>query len=79
MSIIKNFRSYLLEDSFSMHLHKDKINILNYENIDHISEKEISINYDEGLIIIKGEDLVLLKMLDDELLISGKIKNIELR
>ena len=49
------------------------------ENIDHISEKEISINYDEGLIIIKGEDLVLLKMLDDELLISGKIKNIELR
>lgn len=79
MSIIKNFRSYLLEDEFSLHLYKNKLNVINYSTIGHISDTEIIVYYDNGMIIIKGSNLSLLKMLEDELLISGTIKNVELR
>ncbi len=78
MGLIKNFRSYLLEDEFRINVSKDKIDIINYNTIGQIDDNKIIIYYDEGTIIINGKNLTLLKMLDDEILISGTIKNVEL-
>ena len=36
------------------------------------------IRYSEGVLVIKGENLIISKLLDDEILISGIIKTIEL-
>ncbi len=79
MSIIKSFRSYLLEDDFCVHLYKNRVNIINYSTIGHISDNEIIVYFDNGMLIIKGNNLSLLKMIEDELLISGTIKSVELR
>lgn len=79
MKIIKNFRSYLLEDDFKVYIFKNRVNITNYDHIDSISDNKISVFYDDGEIIISGKSLSLLKMVDSELLISGTINNIELR
>lgn len=54
----------------------DYINIINYDEILDFSNNEISIKYDGGIMIIKGKDLVVSKMLDDELLVKGQIKSI---
>lgn len=79
MKIIKNFRSYLLEDDFRINIFKDKVNIINYDHIGSIDSNKITVYYEDGEIIISGKSLSLSKMVDDEILISGTINNIELR
>lgn len=79
MKIINKFRSYILEDEFSMNVSKDKIDIMNYTTIGQIDTNKMIIYYDGGVIIVNGKNLTLLKMLDDEILISGLINNIELK
>lgn len=79
MGVIKNFRSYLLEDNFSINVFKDRVDIINYNNIGSIDSNKIIVYYDDGMVIISGKNLSLIKMIDNELLISGVINNIELR
>lgn len=79
MSIIRDFRSFLLEEKFKITILKNKINISNYNTIDYFESNMIIIKYNEEEIIIKGDDLVVSKLMDNEILISGIIKNIEMR
>ena len=79
MSIVKRARNYLLDEMFNMRVLKNKIDICNYESIGYLDNDLIIINYDSGEIKIKGENLVVSKLLGDEILISGDIKNIEMR
>ena len=75
----KVLRNYILETDFRINYIKDKLDIINYSFIDHFDDDKIIIRYSEGIIIIKGEKLVIARLLDDEILISGKIKNIEIK
>ena len=79
MSIVRRTRNYLLDETFNMRVLKNKIYICNYESIGYLDNDLIIINYDSGEIKIKGENLVVSKLLNDELLISGNIKIIEMR
>ena len=78
MNLITRARNYLLDETFNMRVLKNKVNICNYETIGYLDDNLIIINYDEGEVKIKGENLVVSKLLNDEILISGK-KNIEMR
>ncbi len=78
MHIINQLRNYLLEDEFKINIYKNKINIVNYESIGHFDNNQVNINYDGGKLKIKGEKLVVSKLMNDEILITGLIKNIEL-
>lgn len=78
MGLVSKFRTYLLEDEFSINILNGKVNIKNYGTIGQIDSNKIVIFYDDGFVTISGRNLTLLKMLDDELLISGNISNIEL-
>ena len=79
MSLTRRARNYLLDEMFNMRVLKNKIDICNYETIGYLDSDLIIINYEEGEIKIKGENLVVSKLLDDEILISGNIKIIEMR
>ena len=79
MSIVKRARNYLLDEMFNMRVLKNKIDICNYESIGYLDNNLIMINYDSGEIKIKGENLVVSKLMNDEILISGDIKLIEMR
>lgn len=57
----------------------NKIDIVNYLDIDHFDDNKIIVRYNSGSIIIKGEDLIISKLLTDEILINGKIKNIDFK
>lgn len=74
MNLINNF----LEQEFKIIIYKNKINIINYDDISSIMEDEIYLNYKEGLIKIKGKMLSINKMIDHEILISGEIKEVKL-
>ena len=77
--MLKDLRNYILETDFRINYIKDKLNIVNYECIDHFSDEKVIIRYSGGLVVIKGENLIISKLLNDEILILGKIKNIELK
>ena len=68
-----NLRNYILENDFKIIYLTNKLNIVNYSDISHFDNNKIIINY-KG-----GKNLVVSKLVSDELLIEGSINNIEFR
>ncbi len=75
--MLNHLRNYILENEFKITIFTNKIDIVNYLEIDHFDDVKIIVRFTNGLVIIKGEDLTISKLLNDELLILGHIKNIE--
>lgn len=77
--MLKDLRNYILENRFRINIYDNNIDIVNYKEIDHFDDKIIIVRYEKGIITLKGEDLIITKLLEDELLINGKIRNIEFK
>lgn len=75
--MLAKIRNYIMDEEFKITVFENKIDIENYVEIDHFDDKKITINYDKGKVIINGNELVIEKLLDDEILISGLIVKIE--
>lgn len=72
-------RSYISENEFEMKIYKNQIDVLNYESIGHFDTNKVIIRLKDGNVVINGEYLVVSKLLSDEVLVTGTIKNIEFR
>ena len=79
MSIIDGIRSYILENDLKITILNNKINILNYIDIGHFDSNKIVIKTDSKDIIIKGNDLVVSKLMNKEVLITGEFNILEFR
>lgn len=79
MSLIKDFRSYLLEEELKINVFYNRVNIINYIGIDHFDSSSVIIRHNKGFIHVKGEKLVVTKLVSNELLIEGNIKSVELK
>lgn len=75
--MLNHLRTYILENEFKITVFTNKIDILNYLEIDHFDDTKIIVRHNKGLVIVKGENLTISKLLNDELLILGQIKNLE--
>ena len=75
--MFERVKEYIKDDEFRLVLFSDRVYITNYLEILTLNNKRISINNGNNLIVIKGEDLVLNKLLDKEILSTGKILTIE--
>lgn len=79
MNIVNGIRSYILENDNKIIIVNNKINITNYIDIPHFDSNKITVKLNDKNIIIKGNDLVVSKLLDNEILITGVFNNIEFR
>ena len=79
MNIINGIRSYIKDDELKMIIVNNKINIINYKDIGHFDSNKIIIKLDNGQIVVKGTDLVVSKLMNSEILITGNFSNIEFR
>ncbi len=79
MNLINNLKSSLLEEDFKMQYIEKKLGIANYNDISHFDSNKIIISYKNGSVLISGGNLVVSKLIKDELLIEGNIEKIELR
>lgn len=70
--------NYLYESEYKMIYKKNYLNIINYLEVIDFSDKEIRIKYSDGIVVIKGDNLVISKMFESEAIILGNIKKIEL-
>ena len=79
MGIINSIRSYILEDEFKITIVNNKVNIVNYSDIGIIDTNKVVVKYDSGSVSVKGNNLVLSKLMNNEILISGDIYSIDFR
>lgn len=79
MNIINSIRSYILDSDLKITIVNNKINIVNYKDIGHFDSNKIVVKVAKGEIIIKGNDLVVSKLINDEILITGNFNSIEFR
>lgn len=72
-------RNYIYEKNFQMYVFEDMINILNYKDIVSFTDSKVIIECENKSLYITGKNLIISKLLIDELLIKGDINLIEFR
>lgn len=75
--MFNKIKEYINDNEFRVTIFKDRIYIVNYLQIIGLEEERISLLIPDGRLIIKGLNLHLNKLLDNELLISGKVLLVE--
>ena len=78
MKIFNNLDRYLSEEEYKITILDNKVNINNYIEIIDFNDKIIKIRHKNGVTIIKGENLCVCKMIEEEVLIEGNITSITL-
>lgn len=74
-----NLRSYLFDNQFKITVVNNKVNVVNYQEIDSFDDEKIIVRHKDGIAIIVGNNLTITKLLDEELLINGDILKLEFR
>lgn len=78
MKVFDNIDKYLKGLDYKITIFNNKINIDNYLEIIDFSPEIIKIRHKNGITIIKGKNLFVSKMVDNEVLIEGDITLISL-
>lgn len=71
-----NIKDFLFDKKFKITIYDGVINIVNYEKIITLEETRISLMSSSKIITIKGEGLIIRKMLENEVLITGKYSEV---
>lgn len=75
--MLNQISNYIQNKTFYFTVYKDKIHIQNYQRIVSLEENHLSFTTQNKKINISGNNFILKKLLDKELLISGNIHKIE--
>ena len=75
--MFNKIKEYINDNEFRVTIFKDRVYIVNYLQILGLEEERISLLIPDGRLIIKVLNLHLNKLLDNELLISGKVLLVE--
>ena len=75
---MKKIKEFINSKQLRLNYIDNKLNVVNYDEIVLLTDEKIILTKDKKTIIIKGLNLTLLKLLEEEILINGSIKTIEL-
>jgi len=78
MKLMNRLNNYLSDREYKIIIKENYINIVNYDEIIDFSLNEITIKYKNKLIVVEGKNLVISKMLEQEVLITGNISIIRI-
>ena len=76
--MIKKIVNYIKDSSFKINYINNSVNVVNFDKILDLKDDIITITKENKVILIKGIDLKLTKLLDNEVLITGQINKIEM-
>lgn len=76
--MINSIIDYVKNEEFAITIWKNKINIVNFKEVIILEEDKIVVTSPDSKIVIRGNNLSINKLLDNELLITGKFNTIEL-
>ncbi len=75
---MKSIREYISSNKLKLNYINNNLNVVNYDEILLLTESKIMILKDKKTITIKGDNLIVSKLLEQEILIEGVIKSIEM-
>ena len=72
--MLKSINKFIKNNEFSINILENLININNFIDIIILESDKIVLKIPSGFLKITGNDLIIKKLLDSELLITGTIK-----
>ena len=76
MHIWANLQNFLYDKDYFISIYDTYIHVFNYKDLVSLTSKLIVLKMDKFSLEIKGEDLFITKMMPNEILIKGVIKNV---
>ena len=76
MHIKDTLINFLYDKEYFISIYDNFIHVFNYKELISLTSKLIVLKMDKFSLEIKGEDLFITKMMPNEILIKGKIKNV---
>ncbi len=73
MKLINKLDYYLYNREYKIIIKENSVNIINYDEIIDFNVTSISVKYRNKIIIVDGKNLIISKMIKDEVLITGEI------
>ena len=70
--------NYIKDNEFRINIYENKLNIVNYMDLLLMEENKIIINSSLGIVTINGNNLIVKKLLNKELLIIGQVNKLEI-
>ena len=75
--MLRRVYEYIRDEEFRFTVYNDRIHIINFLKITSLNSDYILVQNNDRKISIRGNNMVLNKLLDKEVLIVGKINSIE--
>jgi len=73
MKLMNRLDDYLYDREYKIIIKENYVNIINYDEIIDFSLNKVSVKYKNKIIIIEGKNLIISKMVENEVLIIGNI------
>ena len=74
MKLTRMIDDYINDRKYSMIYKNNKLDIINYSEIIDFTSSLISIRHEDKVYHIEGNNLVISRMMENEILITGEIK-----
>ena len=75
--MLDKINNYLLDSEYKLTVFEDKIHLINYKKLLVLEDEKIVLSTNNTIVTITGEKLSLKKLLQNEVLLSGVIRKIE--
>ena len=75
--MLTKLKDYIIDKEFRLILFQNQFLVVNFSKVLSLEETRISFLTDYGRIVVKGEAFTLQKLLDDEVLIHGRVLGVE--
>ena len=76
MHIKDTLVNFLYDKEYFISIYDNFIHVFNYKELISLTSKQVILKLDKFKLEIKGEDLFITKMMPNEILIKGVIKNV---
>lgn len=76
MHIKDTLINFLYDKDYFISIYDTYIHVFNYKDLFSLTSKLIVLKMDKFSLEIKGEDLFITRMMPNEILIKGRIKNV---
>ena len=78
MKLINKLDRYLENKKYQIIIKENQVNIINFKEIIDFSINKITIRCENKIINVEGKNLIISKMIDEEVLVTGIIYNIRI-
>ena len=77
MKKIEKLKNFIMDNEFRMTFFENRIHVINYQELISLSDDKIRIKTTNLTITFTGTQLVLSKLLDQEIMIEGTLTKVE--